>query len=227
MFEQALREEIYSSNAYRSLIAMIEAWHAPAKKPRADLPTFAPEELASETWRPVPGYGGRYEASTLGRVRRNPKVYGKKYRACEPTIAVSVHPLGYLRTRIMGDDGKFRNIGVHQVIARAFIGLCPEGREVNHKDLDKTNNRPGNLEYVTHHDNLVHAHANKTYRRDLTKPFGLGKLTAADVVAVRKLIREGLTLREIGRRFGVSGSAISAIKSGKSWRCLPDDWSAA
>lgn len=37
---------------------------------------------------------------------------------------------------------------LHRLVAQAFIGDI-EGREVHHKDLDKTNNRADNLEILT------------------------------------------------------------------------------
>lgn len=43
---------------------------------------------------------------------------------------------------------------VHRLICETFHGPCPEGYEVDHKDRDKSNNRPENLRYVTRSGNL-------------------------------------------------------------------------
>lgn len=48
-------------------------------------------------------------------------------------------------------------VRVHRLVAECFIGLCPEGLEVNHIDGDKANNHCSNLEYVTSKENSVHA----------------------------------------------------------------------
>ncbi|NDG19355.1 MAG: hypothetical protein EB117_13935 [Betaproteobacteria bacterium] len=45
---------------------------------------------------------------------------------------------------------------VHRMVWEAFNGAIPHRLEVNHKDLDKTNNRLDNLELVTHQENLIH-----------------------------------------------------------------------
>lgn len=39
----------------------------------------------------------------------------------------------------------------------AFVGPCPKGKEVNHKDGKLDNNRRTNLEYITHKRNMLHA----------------------------------------------------------------------
>jgi hypothetical protein len=44
----------------------------------------------------------------------------------------------------------------HRLIAEAFIGKIPKGKEVNHKDMDKHNNHPSNLEYLTRSENQLH-----------------------------------------------------------------------
>ena len=54
-------------------------------------------------------------------------------------------------------DGKYTRRGVHRMMWEAFNG-CIEGRlEINHKDLNRGNNRLENLEIVTHQQNIQHA----------------------------------------------------------------------
>lgn len=47
-------------------------------------------------------------------------------------------------------------IGVHQLVARAFIPNGEQKKEVNHKDRNKENNTIENLEWVTHKENMEH-----------------------------------------------------------------------
>ena len=53
-------------------------------------------------------------------------------------------------------DGKYTHKLIHRLVWEAFNGPIPGRLEINHKDLDKTNNHIDNLELVTHQQNLIH-----------------------------------------------------------------------
>lgn len=105
----------------------------------------------NEEWRTFSD--GIYEVSNLGNVRR--AVDGINTHAGRAK-KVSLSGNGYL---IFGHcvNGKRKNILVHRAVAEAFLGPCPSGMQVNHKDGNKTNNRVDNLEYVTVSGNAKHA----------------------------------------------------------------------
>lgn len=44
------------------------------------------------------------------------------------------------------------------------------------------------------------------------------KLSPDDVSEIRSLIADGAKMRTLGRRFGVSGTAIAYIRSGRNWK---------
>jgi hypothetical protein len=54
-------------------------------------------------------------------------------------------------------DAKYIRRGVHRMVWEAFNGRIEGRLEINHKDLNRTNNRLSNLEIVTHQQNLQHA----------------------------------------------------------------------
>lgn len=98
------------------------------------------------------------------------------------------------------------------------MGPVPVGREVNHIDGDKDNNRADNLEYITHKQNMKHIYAvvgKKISKRGCM--INTAVLTDDDIPAIRQLIKRGYSQRQIGALYGVSGTAISNIKTGKNW----------
>ena len=74
--------------------------------------------------------------------------------------------LGYVKVTLYkpGKPDKWGNYpgkkteSVHRLVAMAFNGPIPAKLEVNHKNGVKHDNRPENLEYVTHRENMLHAH---------------------------------------------------------------------
>lgn len=88
-----------------------------------------------------------YEASSTGKVRFS--ITKRELSQCNSAT-------GYMQTRFTR-DGKAKSCLVHRVVAEAFLGPCPEGKEVNHKDGDRKNNKIDNLEYLTRSENMLHA----------------------------------------------------------------------
>ncbi len=92
-----------------------------------------------ELWVPYPHFPNTYEVSSFGRVRNKHTGKLQKINYQDP----------YPRVSICGVP-----IRLHRVICNTFIVECPDGYEVNHKDLNKRNNHVSNLEYVTHYENM-------------------------------------------------------------------------
>lgn len=107
---------------------------------------------------------------------------------------------------------------VHRLVAAAFIGTCPDGMQVNHKDGVKSNNHVNNLEYVTAMENIHHGHANGLYNPPKGEEHANSKLTECDVLEIRERLSDGETQQSIADSLGVDRSTISYIKTGKLWR---------
>jgi hypothetical protein len=107
-----------------------------------------------EEWRPTAHPD--YDVSNLGRVRsRAPQggnmIHGKPSRPKTPRIlkpGIASH--GYPTVCF----GRGNTISVHVLVAAAFVGPCPVGCEVRHKDDDRENPKADNLEYGTRRDNV-------------------------------------------------------------------------
>lgn len=166
-----------------------------------------------ETWKPIPGYEGRYEISDLGRIKRLADSFPNPHKR-ERIFLQYKTPQGYMNVSF----GRKMYL-VHRLVMLTFIGPCPSGKQINHKDGDKQNNALVNLEYVTPSENVRHSLSVLGASRAKGIAHGMAKLTEDEV---REILRLGHTLSEtkIGERFGVSHAAISRILNRKNWRHL-------
>jgi len=181
--------------------------------------TWNSGNVPGEQWRMVVGYEGLYDISDSGRTKR----VGGGAGACPGRVLKPAEDRsGYLHLGLT-EDGYSKNYFVHRLVAAAFIGPCPEGKQVNHKDGDKSNNCPSNLEYVTASENVRHAFdigiKDALYCRGEKQHNSI--LTEKNVHEIRRLIAEKeFTQRKIAEMFGVGPKAISMVNTGKSWSWL-------
>lgn len=106
--------------------------------------------------------------------------------------------------------GKTHNRYVHRIVAEAFIGPS-NGREINHKNGDKTDNRVENLEWVTRSQNNQHKHYELGYG---IKPVTATCLTTGNVrlyASVEKTKVDGFEPKH------VSAICLGKRKMHKGW----------
>lgn len=171
-----------------------------------------------EEWRDVIGYEGLYEVSNKGRVRSRQK-WGRSGDSGNATRILSPGNVrGYLQLNL-AKDGIHKSGLVHRLVAMAFIGLPPTpDHQVNHKDFDKSNNVPENLEWVTQTENNI-------YSKDVI-PRNRGernhsKLTETQVLEIRALQAKGATYGQLASHYGVSTQTIFCIVKYRKWAYLP------
>lgn len=97
--------------------------------------------------------------SNLGNVRRLDGAIASKNSSVRTCFGrVLKHTLnnkGYYWVTLSSGNKK-RCAYVHRLVAKAFLENPEEKPEVNHKDLDKTNNTTENLEWCTRKENVQH-----------------------------------------------------------------------
>jgi hypothetical protein len=168
---------------------------------------FEYEDLPAEEWRFVVGCDD-YEVSSCGRVRAE----------WNTVLKQTTSRKGYLVIQLRV-DGEIWTVPVHKLVAAAFIGECQDGRQVNHKDGNKRNNTPGNLEYVSGSENMLHRF------RVLGQPGALRKVI--DIKGIEADLDAGMPIRAIVRKWHVNSGTVSRIKHGTHWQqkvraSLPD-----
>jgi hypothetical protein len=147
-------------------------------------------------WREIPGFSS-YVANSLGQIMH------KRLQKFPKVIQVPSSKGTYLRVSALSDNKNFRTKEIHHLVCLAFHGEpLSDDYEVNHKDGDKHNNIPSNLEWMTRSDNLIHAYKEglrKENRRVIVTDHNTGKVV------------EYYSMAELGRVFKVTKNSIWAL----------------
>lgn len=170
--------------------------------------------MSEEQWKPIVGYEEYYAISDHGRVMRIKASTGTR-------VGKIVKPVknrrGYLTVALSVKQQRVRHY-IHKFVMNAFVGIRPDGYEVNHKDGNKQNNALGNLEYVTSSDNKRHAFATGLKIPTRGSLAGRAKLTWEQVREMRALFATGrYTKVELSAQFGVHEATIGKIVNGQRW----------
>ena len=173
--------------------------------------------LARPMWRMSLSHPA-YDVNTLGQVRR--AAGGRGARRGKP-VKPQEHRTGYYYVHLW-EHGRRTAVRVHRLVAEAFYGPIADGLDVNHKDGDRGNNAPLNLEPVTPSENVRHAY-DVLHRPPSSRGARhyKAKLTPREVRWMRRVWpawrRQGRTQAELGEVVGVSDSVVSRILSRQAW----------
>lgn len=172
-----------------------------------------------EEWRPVVGYEGLYEVSSLGRVRSLDRtvILGNTRKGVERKLKGKIIKQHKDRRGTwyvnLNNYGLKRGV-VHCLVARAFLGPTPEGLEICHGDKGRDCHAVSNLSFKTHRENM-----NEDRERDGTLCRGeehpAAKLTEEAVLLIRKQGSEHR--QELSKFYGVSVATIYDIVKKRSW----------
>lgn len=153
--------------------------------------------VGEEIWKDIPGFPD-YQASDRGRIR------SRKSGAWQVLRLTPHSKTGYLvvSPRV---GSRYIARSVHRLVARAFLGEA-NGRDVNHINGNKHDDRLQNLEYLSRGENHRHA-----YRTGLREPVGR-KLTGSQVRLIAALVGTA-SQKEIAKQFGVSRATVGRIQN--------------
>lgn len=105
-----------------------------------------------EIWKDIPGYEGIYVVSNFGKVKSLQRTrkgsYGSIRIVYEKILNHKIDKDGY-HIVTLSKEGKTKCIGVHRLVAQAFLPNIYNFPMINHKDEDPSNNVVDNLEWCT------------------------------------------------------------------------------
>lgn len=171
--------------------------------------------MDEENWKDIPGYEGYYQVSDKGRVKR------VKYpRKKTGGILSPCDYIGYKSVQLCM-NGIPTMHRVHKLVMLAFVGMRPDGLEINHINGVPSDNQLSNLEYVTHEENMRHADkvlGRWDARRKPPKPNAFKHLTPDIVRDIRRLVANGEVYQNVlAEHYGVTKGTISRIVSRQSY----------
>ncbi|MES2287668.1 MAG: HNH endonuclease [Bacteroidota bacterium] len=131
-----------------------------------------------------------------------------------------VNKKGYLEFGIKTDKG-IRAVGIHVLVADAYIGKKPIGMVVRHKDNNKKNNHPNNLCYGTHQDNATDRVVSGGYAQG--ENHSRSRFTKKQVLTILKLRKQRIKTRVIAQKFSTCTAVIEGIIYNKTYLNIKRD----
>lgn len=171
-----------------------------------------------EEWRPIPSAAG-YEVSSLGRIRSvertviTSKGHARRYKS-RPISASSFNQYGHAKF-MAHDHGQTRPVYVHQAIAEAFIGSCPEGMLATHRDGCPEHNLLGNIRYATPTENQADRRRHGTHLEGERHP--MSKLRLSQVQEIRRRVAAGEPKQLIAESFQISRGYLNELVGRRRW----------
>ena len=168
---------------------------------------------------------GEMEIDQLGQVWRVRKRVadrwsgGTKVVPCLRVRAEIANKAGYLQVRAM-IGGHRHYAAAHRLVWLHFKGLIPQGMTINHKDGQKPNNAPSNMELATYSQQRIHAiqHLGAQHWDCQGSKHPKTNLKESQVQQIRIRRAAGERIKDLAEEFGTTPKAASAICRRTNWK---------
>ena len=170
--------------------------------------------ITNEVWKNIEGYNGKYQISSLGRVKSFLRYPNGKI------LAGGFHK-GYQQI-LLYRNGSRKTVFIHRLVAEAFLVNEYSKYTVNHINGVKSDNRLRNLEWATVKENINHA-CSKGLRSGSGFKKGSensnSKLTESEVKQIRSEYENNNTsYNKLSLKYNVSASTIELIIRRLRWK---------
>lgn len=116
-------------------------------------------------------------------------------------------------------NGKVKDMRAHRAVYELYFGSLDPTVNVLHSCDNPPCCNIHHLFTGSHADNIRDKVSKD--RQAMGEKNNHAKLTTEQVIKIKRLIKQGLYLVDIAARYGVTVTAISAIKLGKTWKHIP------
>lgn len=179
-----------------------------------------------EIWKDIKGYEGLYQVSNIGNVKSLNRVLkridNKKCSIREKILKPNLEKKGYQSVKLcyLKNSKMFK---VHRLVAEAFIPNIENKPQINHKNLNKQDNKITNLEWCTAKENIIHAAKRGLLSRKPTKKQIeiFTKMAKNNVINVCQydlngnFIKRWNSIRDVERALKINNANITSVCKNK------------
>lgn len=163
------------------------------------------EDLPNESWKEVLGFHNYY-VSNMGRFKR----YLTEYDCFKLLTTSPNKNNGRLYIKMKNDKGESKNLMAARIVAHAFCdGYSEINNTVDHKDMDITNNKAENLEWVSQAENNKRRSAAHKVCKSCGKKYKFKEIVLNDTYHFK-------TIKALAKFIGVSETQGRRYVSGET-----------
>ncbi len=152
------------------------------------------------------------ENGEIWRVRK--KIRGKYYDIAPKRAEIGGANGNYFSVQLFENNKAHRALA-HRLIWHYFKGKIPDGLTINHKDGNKQNNHPDNLELATYSEQTLHCYHVLKNKTQVGEKNNQAKIKDDDIEKIIKLYETKLyTQLQISKMYGISHQHVSSIING-------------